>query len=175
MPIKNLSALILCLFGANSVYANLSPEVIGSCKNQKSIDTSVTFTKIIPPEGLGDDESRCLNHAESTEGGLNFGSIICNDESYLILKGNRINLNSAVNHSMNPSITPGAEIAPGSEWSKISYNNNQFLCIGTPLSSSGQGGDAMQYYIVENAFNNSTPEIYYYFFNQDIMPVTASD
>lgn len=175
MSIKNLSALIIFLIGANSVYANLSPEVIGSCKNQKPVDNSVTFTKIIPPEGLGDDEPGCLNHAESTEGGLNFGSIICNDENYLILNGSRINLNTAVNHSMNPSITPGADIAPGSEWSKISYNNNQFLCIGTPLSSSGQGGDAMQYYIVENAFNNSTPEIHYYFFNQDIMPVTASD
>ena len=47
MSIKKLSTLIICLIGANSVYANLSPEVIGSCKNQKSVDNSVIFTKIM--------------------------------------------------------------------------------------------------------------------------------
>ncbi|KTD48049.1 hypothetical protein Lrub_1497 [Legionella rubrilucens] len=174
MSIKNLM-IILGAMSSNFVFADLPPEVIGSCKQHKAVNSSVAYIKIDHPEGLGDDEPGCLNHAESTENSLNYGSIICNDGNYLILKGSRINLNTAQNHSVNPSISPGADIAPGSDWSKITFNNTDYLCISTPLSPSGDGGDVEQYYIVENAYNSSTPIIHYYFFNQEIMPMTSTN
>ncbi|HFF3339566.1 TPA: hypothetical protein ACJEN3_002146 [Legionella pneumophila] len=112
MSIKNLSLVILGTICSNLVFADLPPEIIGSCKQHKAVSTSVTFTNIAPPEGLGDDEPGCLNHAESTVNSFNYGSIICNDDNYLILKGSRINLNTAQNHSVNPSIVPGYDISP---------------------------------------------------------------
>ncbi|KTD46924.1 hypothetical protein Lrub_1846 [Legionella rubrilucens] len=175
MSIKKFSIVILGTICTNLVFADLPPEVIGSCKQHKPVNSSVTFINIDPPEGLGDDEPKCLNHAESTENSLNYGSIICNDENYLILKGSRINLKTAQNHSVNPSISPGADIAPVATWSKITFDNNDYLCISMPLSPSGTGASVEQYYIVENAYNNSTPIIHYYFFNQEIMPTTSTN
>lgn len=174
MSIKKL-IIILGALSANCVFANLPPEVIGSCKQHKAVSSSITFTKMIAPEGLGDDEPGCLNHAESTENTFNYGSIICNDENYLILKGVRINLNTALNHSVNPSILPGDDIVPVSKWSKITFDTIDYLCISMPLSPSGTGASVEQYYIVENAYNNSTPIIHYYFFDQEIMPMTSTN
>lgn len=175
MSIKNLSLAILGIICSDLVFADLPPEVIGSCKQHKANSSSVTYTKLISPEGLGDDETGCLNHAESTINSFNYGSIICNDENYLILKGSRINLNTAQNHSINPSIAPGDDISPVSKWSKIVFSNNNYLCIAQPLSPSGQGASVEQYYIVENAYNTSTPIIHYYFFDKDIMPMTDTN
>lgn len=49
------------------------------------------------------------------------------------------------------------------------------ICIDAPLSSSGDGANVHQYYIVENAYNSNTPIINYYFFNRDIMPMTSTN
>lgn len=175
MSIKKTIVLFFGVLSANLAAADVPVEVIGSCKNAKAVNSAVTLTKLVAPEGLGDDETGCLNHAETTVGTFNFGSIICNGENYLILKSNRINLNTAQNHSVNPSIAPGADIAPGSDWSKITFNNNEYLCIDIALSPSGEGGDVSQYYIVENAYNTSTPILHFYFFNRDIMPLTSKN
>jgi hypothetical protein len=175
MSVRKNLIFILGFFSAQFAFADLPAEVIGSCKNAKAVNSSVTMTKLAPPQGLGDDETGCLNHFESTVNSFNYGSIICNNENYLILKSTRINLNTAQNHSVNPSVTPGADIAPGSSWAKIAFNNNEYLCIDTALSPSGNGDNVSQYYIVENAYNSSTPIIHYYFFNRDIMPMTSTN
>jgi hypothetical protein len=160
-----------------SQFAGATPpvEVIGSCKNSQAVNSSVTMTKLTSPAGLGDDETDCLDHYESTVGGFNYGAIMCNDESYIIVKGTRIKLNTAVNHSINPSIKPGADIAAVSDWRKVEFNSISYLCVSVPLSMSGDGADVSQYYIVENAYNSSTPIVYYYFLNKDLMPLTSTD
>ena len=175
MSIIRLSLLFLGILVAQTAISEVPVEVIGSCKNAKAANSSVTVSELISPEGLGDNERDCLNHFESTKGTFNFGSIICNDENYLILKSSRINLNTAQNHSVNPSYTPGADIAPTSDWLKIVFNNHEYLCISVPLSPSGDGANVSQYYIVENAFNSSKPILHYYFFNRDIMPMTSTN
>ncbi|KTD76554.1 hypothetical protein [Legionella waltersii] len=167
--------LFLGMSIAQTAVSEIPVEVIGSCKNAKAVNPSVTVSELISPAGLGDDETGCLNHFESTKGTFNFGSIICNDENYLILQSSRINLNTAQNHSVNPSYTPGADIAPTSDWLKIIFNNLEYLCISVPLSSSGDGASVSQYYIVENAFNSSKPILHYYFFNREIMPMTSTN
>lgn len=76
---------------------------------------------------------------------------------------------------MNPCLTPSADITPDSDWSKIIFNEIEFLCVSTPLSPSGEGANISQYYIVENAYNTLKPIIHYYFFNQVIMPISNTD
>ncbi|HAT9716210.1 TPA: hypothetical protein ACUNL2_001576 [Legionella pneumophila] len=82
---------------------------------------------------------------------------------------------TAQNHSVNPSITPGNRITQLSDCSKIVFDNNDYLCVDVELSQSGEGANVSQYYIVENAFNTSTPVLHYYFFNKDIMPMTDAN
>ncbi|HHU0129181.1 TPA: hypothetical protein ACT9LZ_003182, partial [Legionella pneumophila] len=62
-----------------------------------------------------------------------------------------------------------------SDWSKIVFDNNEYLCVDVELSQSGEGADVSQYYIVENAFNTSIPVLHYYFFNKDTMPITNAN
>ena len=175
MSIIQVVLLVLGILVAQTATSEVPVEVIGSCKNAKAVNSTVILNELIAPAGLGDDEPDCLNHFESTKGTINFGAIICNDNNYLILKSSRINLNTAQNHSVNPSYSPGADIAPTSDWLKITYNDNEYLCISVPLSPSGDGANVSQYYIVENAFNSSKPILHYYFFNRDIMPIASTD
>ncbi|KTD49111.1 hypothetical protein Lrub_1462 [Legionella rubrilucens] len=91
------------------------------------------------------------------------------------VKGNRYDLDTAVNHSVNPAITPDGDILPLSYWWKIEFNNNDYLCINTPLSPSGHGANIMQHYIVENVSNAATPIIYFYFFDKEVMPITTTN
>lgn len=149
-------------------------EIIGSCKNQRAVNDSVIFTKLISPSGR-DDSPGCTDHFESTHGYLNFGAISCDDANYLILKSTRFKLSTAENHSINPAIAPGGNISPRAFWSKIVFNNVEYLCIEDELSPSGAGAEISQYYIVENAFNASEPILHYYFFNRDIMPMTSAN
>ncbi|KTD48055.1 hypothetical protein Lrub_1503 [Legionella rubrilucens] len=152
--------------------ASVPVEVIDSCKNDKAANSSVAMTALTPPHGLGADETGCLDHFESTVNGFNYGYITCNDKTSLILKGNRFSLDTAVNHSINPAITPGkGHILPLSDWWKITYANTDYLCISTPLSSSGKGDNILQHYIVENAYNSNIPILNFYFFNKDIIPL----
>lgn len=97
----------------------------------------------------------------------------CSDENYLIIKDTRIKLNSARNHSVNPSYAPGEAISQQADWSKIVFNKVAYLSVDFEISPSGKGADVSQYYLVEDAFNTSTPKINYYFFNREIMPTTA--
>lgn len=150
-------------------------EVFASCKNLAPVSSSITMTKLLAPGGLGDDEPKCIDHFESTLNNFNYGYITCNDETSLIIKGTRINLKTSVNHSINPSITPGGDIPVLSYWWKIEFNNISYLCIDTPLSPSGDGANVLQYYIVENAFNLAKPVVHFYFLNKDVMPVTSID
>ena len=158
-------------------FALASPpvEVFASCKNLVPVSSSVTMTKLLAPGGLGDDEPKCIDHFESTLNNFNYGYITCHDETSLIIKGSRINLKASVNHSINPSITPGGDISVLSYWWKIEFNNIGYLCIDTPLSPSGDGANVFQYYIVENAFNLDTPTIHFYFLNKDVMPLASTD
>lgn len=175
MSLKQTSILVTG-FTIMAQLTNATPPVavLASCKNAQAANPAVNFTKLTPPAGLGDDERDCLDHYESVVDGFNYGAITCYDEAYIIVKGTRIKLSKAINHSINPSIKPGADIAVTSDWSKIQFNNKSYLCIDVPLSMSGDGANTSQYYIVENAFNSSVPVIYYYFLNKDIMPLTST-
>lgn len=53
----SLNQLHIILFGmliSQFVLADVPVEVIGSCKNSRAVNASVTYTKIIPPAGVDD-------------------------------------------------------------------------------------------------------------------------
>lgn len=173
MSLKLNVALIGVLFSQISS-AVVPVEVIGSCKNGEAVKSSVTYTRMLSPTGE-DDALGCTRHIEITEGANNYGAISCSNDNYLILKGTRYNLNTANNYSVNPAYSPGGAISQQSEWVKIVFNNIEYLCIQDEVSPSGKGADVGQYYIVENAFNASTPVLNYYLFDQDVMPTAATN
>ncbi|HEM0351364.1 hypothetical protein [Legionella erythra] len=173
MPLKFIFILIGS-FLLQSAYATPPVEVIDSCKNSKPAKGTVVMTSL-PMPAAHEDQPGCMDHRESTINNFNYGQITCNDKTSLIVKGNRYDLDTAVNHSVNPSISPDGDILPLSYWWKIEFNNNEYLCINTPLSPSGHGANVMQHYIVENPSNTTTPVIYFYFFDKEVMPITTTN
>lgn len=173
MPLKSNLVLAGILLSQLS-YADIPVEVIGSCKDRAAVKPSVIFTKMFSPSAI-DDTPGCDHHLEITEGTMNYGAISCNNENYLIIKHTQINLNTAINRSVNPAYLPGIMISQQADWSKITFNDTEYLCIDDEVSPSGRGADVSQYYIVENAFNASTPVLYYFLFDKDVMPTVSSN
>ncbi|MFC3909027.1 hypothetical protein ACFORL_08070 [Legionella dresdenensis] len=171
----SLKALSIFVLGISPIFAIATPpvEVIGTCKNEKAVNSSVTMTKLINPGGAA-DEPDCDDHYQRSENNLTYGSIVCNNEAHLIINKQRIKLSTAQNYSINPSIKPGSSISPIAYWSLINFDNQSYLCISDPLSESGQGATFIQYYIVENIMSE-TPTVNYYFFDKEVMPLTSTD
>lgn len=169
MSLKS-NLLLLGILLSQGSFADVPVEVIGSCKNREAVKSTVTFTKMFSPSAI-DDSPGCNHHLEITDGTLNYGAISCNNENYLIIKNTQINLNTAIDHSVNPAYAPGILISQQADWYRIVFNNIEYLCIDDEVSPSGKGADVSQYYIVENA---STPIINYYLFDKDVMPTAAN-
>lgn len=145
-------------------------EVIASCKKEKAVRPSVTFTKLEGPYAAA-EETGCEDHIETTQAGITYGGIMCGDTPYLIINSTRLDTSHAENYSVNPAINTKHRIPFTGFWSKIDFNNESYLCLEMALSDSGTGAGIPQYYIVENAFGTSTPIAYYYFFDKNVMPI----
>lgn len=172
MSLKLPSYLIIGFFLGFNAFATPPVEVISSCKNGKADHPSVTFTKLEGPYAAA-EESGCDDHMETHEAGITYGGIFCGTTSYLIINSTRLDLDTAVNNSINPAIKPKHRIPFTANWSKIEFNSNAYLCLAMSLSDSGVGAGISQYYIVENAYNLNPPTVYFYFFDKDIMPVSS--
>ena len=144
--------------------------VTNACKKAlpiKSMD--LTMTPLMAPGGTDTPETHCYFKYEYAIPQLKYGTIECHHESYLLLNGQRFKFKTAQNHSQNLSITPGnANISSMTDWWKIDYQHQSFLCLVAPLSDSGEGATHMQYYIVEHAFDNQQPLLHYYFFDKQV-------
>lgn len=171
MSLKSYLYLIYGIFIGFNAFAIPPVEIISSCKSGKADRPTITFTKLEGPYAAA-EESGCDDHIETTEAGITYGGISCANTSYIIINSTRLNLNNAVNNSINPAIKPKHRIPYTGNWSKIEFNNNAYLCLEMALSDSGVGAGIYQYYILENAFNSNTPIVYFYFFNKDVMPTT---
>jgi len=170
MSLKYFLCLISGIIVASTAIATPPVEVLSSCKKSKAVTSAVIFTKMISPGGAA-AESGCEDHYERTEGNFTYGAIVC-DKPYLIINKTRLDLTQAENMSVNRAVKPGP-IYITSSWSKIEFDNQAYLCVSEPLGQSGIGASKEQYYIIENAFNKNTPIVYFYFFDQDVMPITT--
>lgn len=174
MSLKKLMILIIAILISTSANSAPPVEVLHACKNVKVPNPTVILTKLKYPHGTT-EEAGCEDHFEKTINNLNYGSIICNDDPYIIINGKRIKLDTAENFSINPSIKPNSPIPNRAEWFKIDYSSVSYLCVKFALSDSGDGVDFFQYYIVENAFKSKQPiKLSYYFLNKDVIPLTSS-
>ncbi|WP_229776949.1 hypothetical protein, partial [Alicyclobacillus cellulosilyticus] len=48
-----------------------------------------------------------------------FGTVVCEDEFFLILNHKKVRLDTAINHSLNSKIKPGIPFSVRSFWKKI--------------------------------------------------------
>lgn len=116
MSLKKLYVIVLGIMSPIIVMATPPVEVIGTCKNSKAVNLSVTMTRLITPGGSA-DEPHCEDHYQRTENNFTYGTIACNDDAYLIINNTRTKLSTAQNFSVNPSIKPGSPISAISKWS----------------------------------------------------------
>jgi len=169
MYIKNLLAICTLILVNSITLANPPVEIIQSCKNMTAANKSVVMTEL---DGVGFNktpDSNCRDQFESQINGHTYGWLICDENPYLMIADKKIPLESATNLSISPSVKPDTPIIQTALWWKIYKADKSYLCIISPLSVNGAAANALQYFLVEDAFdvNRSKYNIYFYFFNKD--------
>lgn len=176
MSINQLIVGLVSLLLLPVSFAQPPFEVLRSCVDEKPYNNKITIhTK---EDGIYADtqEKNCEEPFEVNFDNRMYGFVRCADIPYLVVNGQKINLEKAENKSVNSEIKPGTLYPTDTSWSKIEFKDQSYLCLNGPISRSGTGSNIGQYYIVENAFlNNVMPTIYYYFFNKDIVPITSNN
>lgn len=76
MSLKKLAYLIILLSVSPLVNATPPVEVIGSCKNQKPVTSSLVMTQLASPNGFHEEEQGCTDHYELTTNNFTYGSIL---------------------------------------------------------------------------------------------------
>lgn len=149
-------------------------QVLQTCINMKPYNEKITINRL-EGDGVADKSlPGCQEQYDRILNGHAFGTLNCNDKFYFIINDKKIDPELSHNMSINPEIKPGIEFTNRALWYKINQDNNHYLCIRAPLAEHGIGATFEQYYIVENAFDlNSTPEIYFYFLDKDVVPITS--
>lgn len=148
-------------------------EILRSCVDLKPKNSSIVMKDIDNGTYSTQENKGCSNQFEIDFENSLFGSVNCDDINYFIVNGKKININSAINMSVNPSVKPRYILPDSSQWYKIDLENKSFLCINGPISDTGSPAAIGQYFIIENAFSKKeTPIIYYYFFNKDVQSIT---
>ncbi len=174
MSLKANTYLSLFL-GSHLVFATPSVEILQSCKNSKPANQSVKITELMQADVRDDVDPGCEDKYGIDMNQQTVGSMTCNDEGYLFFNRQKIKLNDAENLSLNPTVKPGdSPLSITSQWWKIDKDNDSYACILAPLSDSGVGAARTKYYIIEHAFDEHQPKkIYFYFFDRDVLPLTA--
>jgi hypothetical protein len=140
-----------------------------SCIDQKPVNPSITITNIAvgSAEFIEKPDPGCEEQYEMTFNGNVYGSTVCQDNSYFIVSGKKIRVDTAQDVTKNPHQNPGYVFSHLSSWLKIDKEHNSYLCIAGPVALSGAAAARGQYYIIEYAFEKQvTPAVFYYYFDQ---------
>lgn len=171
MRLKNFLLTIFTIF-INPTFAAAPPfEVLRSCIDINPYNDQIVIKRL---EGAGMAEKSmegCEDQYDRLIDGHVFGTLTCNEKFYFVINDKKYDPELAKNYSINPEIKPGVEFSK-EIWYKIDYEKKAYLCIYASLSDSGIGAAYNQYYIIENAFDKN-PELYYYFFEKNIVPITS--
>lgn len=172
--IKIFISLFILIGIINPTLATPPFQILRTCMDDKPYNDKITISMI---EGAGPADKSlpgCKNQYDRIFQERSFGTLTCQNKFYLIINDKKIDPKLANNLSINPEIKPGTVFTPRAIWYKIDQEEKSYLCILAPLAEQGIGSSYNQYYLVENAFEeNSIPIIYYYFFNKDISPITS--
>jgi hypothetical protein len=174
MSLKHIFFIFINLSWSYAAWSTPAVEIVQSCKNQKPANASIVITELMQAGVIPDAGAGCEDLFEFKFNDHKYGSVICNNDPYLIIADRKYKLNVAENLSINPAIKPDTPLLLTSEFWKIDKNNESFLCILSPLDQSGAGASRIQYYIVENAFHPTLPvKMYFYFFDKDVSSLTS--
>ena len=173
MSLKHQITLILTLtyfYGIS--YATPNVEIIQSCKNLTAANSNVTMTELSQPVANEFPDANCEDQYETSYDNKKYGHVSCNNEPYLIVASAKYKLNTANNLSVNPSVQPNIPLLATSGFWKIDKGSDSYLCVFSVLSNAGTASHAIQYYIVEHAFDTVSPiALNFYFFDKDIAPL----
>jgi hypothetical protein len=172
--IKRLLGAIVLSCSINVCLAAPPFQILRTCMDINPYNNKVKMTRL-DGEGYADHSLQgCQDQYDRSINGHIYGSLTCNDKFYLIINDKKVDPEKARNMSINPEIQPGVEFTTRALWYKIDYENKEYLCILAPLSEQGVGSAHNQYYIIENAFDNKlNSELYFYFFDKNIAPITS--
>lgn len=172
--IKTLFNILILSTFAIPCLATPPFQVLRTCIDTKPFENRGTITRI-EGEGYADRSlDGCEEQHDRTINGHVYGTLRCNDKFYLIIRDKKIDPERAINKSINPEIKPGVEFTTRSLWYKIVFENKEYLCILAPLAEQGVGSAHNEYYIIENAFATKlNPEVYFYFLDKNIAPITS--
>lgn len=171
MSMIRFFCILIGFFSLNQSYAEPPFDVIQACINGETSNSSLSITQV-EETGFTKSPSQCETKYKLNLSGHEFGTFACNGHEFLLVGEQKISLNKAINRSLNSQIKPGHLHPALSSWSRIDANEDSYLCVESPLSTSGIGAANTQYYLVEHAFDASLkPVAYYYFFNMDLKPL----
>lgn len=166
--------VLINMFLFTQSYGEPPFESLRTCIDTKPYNESIKLTRL---EGEGPskvNDGHCKDQYDREYEGHVYGTVSCDDSFYFIINDQKISPEKAINKSINPEIKPGYPLTKRALWYKIDQGNKSYLCIEDSLSESGAGGSQSQYYLVDNAFEpKTTPIIYYYFFEKNIVPITS--
>jgi hypothetical protein len=166
MSVKTYLILLVGLLYASYSIALPPPNIISSCKDQAPFDINITMTQIKVAGYIKSNDKKCEDQFEIGNTDKTFGFVRCEDTGYIIAGNKKIVAKSALNMSVHPGITPGDLIPDASNWWRINDKHNDYLCIAGPISETGFGSNHMQYYIIDNAFNDNEKNAYYLYFDR---------
>jgi hypothetical protein len=170
--------VIVNMFLLSSCFAMPPYKVLQSCREQKPYTDKILYKPLedghFTKDPKGDPSCDKLIYNIGEEDDEHFQYRSCKKD-YLVIKGKDIDLTKANDFSVTGIVYPHYVIPQDSSWSRITYENQTYLCIESPLSQFGYGAANLQYFIVEHAFDNKAPpELYFYFFNKNIYSWKAS-
>lgn len=174
--IKNLFKILLVAGSISSTLASPPIPVLRTCIDNTPYNDKVSLSEL-DGDGFSDESmDGCEEQYDREVDGRLYGSLSCNDKFYLIINDKKIDPELANNMSVNPEIKPGVEFTTRSIWYKIAFEDKQYACIVAPLAEQGVGAAYTQYYIIENAFDDTqNSELYFYFFDKNIVPITSKN
>jgi hypothetical protein len=174
--IKNLFRMCLLVSFISPCLASPPVPVLRTCVDNQIYNDKVSLSEL---DGDGFSEKSmegCKDQYDREVNGHLYGTLSCKNKFYLLINDKKIDPSLANNMSINPEIKPGVEFTTRSLWYKINFGNKEYLCIFAPLSEQGVGSSHKQYYIIEHAFEaKENPELYFYFFEKNIVPITSNN
>ena len=172
--IKTFFYILILSSMTASCFADPPFQVLRTCIETEPFQEKSTITELDGDGYSKESMDECEEQYTRTVSGYKYGTLQCSNKFYLIIRDKKIDPAKAINHSQSPEIKPGVEFTTGALWYKIGFDKKEYLCIYAPLSEQGVGAAHNQYYIVENAFEESlNVKLYYYFLDKNIAPITS--
>lgn len=170
----NLFRIFLLVSIISPTWALPPIPVLRTCVDNEPYNEQVSMSEL-DGNGFADKSlAGCEDQYDREVNGHLYGTLNCNNKFYLLVNDKKIDPSLAKNMSINPEIKPGDEFTIRSIWYKIDFEKKEYICILAPLSEAGVGSSSKQFYIIEQAFDpKKNPELYFYFFDKNIVPITS--